>query len=798
MPTYYLLLSVLLAFFHFDAYAQKKILIAKSTAEIIKIDGIIDEESWKSAPIATDFVMYEPDNGKPISKNKNSEVKVLYDNSAIYIAAVLNDESPDKIVKEVTNRDVFGNADHFSVSINGFNDGQQDYKFFVSAAGVQMDCLSTENLDDYNWDAIWESKVSITDKGWVVEMKIPYAAFRFSKLENQQWGINFTREIKRDFQTYTWNYVDTKIKSTLTQEGLLAGIKSVKTPTRLFLIPYTSAYYQQNDLGSDRIFKAGIDIKYGINDSFTLDAVLVPDFGQTKFDNAILNLAPFEQKLDENRAFFTEATDLFNKGNLFYSRRIGGEPTLVPDRSPNEKITNYPVSSDLLNAIKISGRTSKGLGIGFLNAVTDNTFATILNDSTKFYRNVLIAPRTNYNILVFDQRFNKNSSLSFINTNTMRNGSGRDANVAALLFDLNSKQNSYAITGNFKESSVFDSEDTNGISTELSFAKTRGQYRYRIASKYVSKNFDINDLGINFYTNYHLIYLESSYRIVHPTGQLNSFKATQNINVEIENSTGKLQEAWYEINAKATTIKNNYFESILRFNPIDRFDFYEPLSRGKYVFVPKSAFLYLYFISDKNKKFSLAIDGSIEKFNEKNRITYQISPGMTYRFSDKFSLYYNLGYTKMVNNRGWAAENSSTIFGERNREIVQHDFTGKYSLTNKMNINLAARYYWSYSDVHKFYTLQDDGYLALDPTYALNKNRNFNSWNFDLSYSWWFAPGSELTVLYRNFAKESKRIVERSFTTNFSNVLNNNLNNIVSISLRYYIDYNTLKKQFKS
>jgi hypothetical protein len=113
-----------------------------------------------------------------------------------------------------------------------------------------------------------------------------------------------------------------------------------------------------------------MDIKYGINDAFTLDAILIPDFGQTKFDDQILNLGPFEQQFNENRSFFTEGTDLFSKGDLLYSRRIGGRPNNQPTVAENETIIENPSSVDLINALKVSGRTKGGLGIGILNAVT--------------------------------------------------------------------------------------------------------------------------------------------------------------------------------------------------------------------------------------------------------------------------------------------------------------------------------------------------------------------------------------------------------------------------------------------
>lgn len=808
MPKYYPYLIPFFVFISFSTYGQKKTLQAKFTSENIAIDGKINEEAWKLTSIATDFIMYEPDNGKPISENKKTEVKILYDNTAVYISAVLYDEEPNRISRELTNRDEFGVADNFSVSINGNNDGQQDFRFFVSSAGVQMDCLATEGNEDFNWDAIWDSEVKITDFGWVVEMKIPYAALRFSQAAKQTWGLNFKRDIKRDAQdqSYTWNFVDTKIGAVIVQAGILEGIENIKTPTRLFFIPYTSAYYQQDDYTSDKTLKAGLDIKYGISDAFTLDAILVPDFGQTKFDNAILNLEPFEQQFDENRSFFTEATDLFSKGGLFYSRRIGGAPTTGPTVNENEIVTEYPSSTNLLNAVKISGRTDKGLGIGFLNAITEKTYAKIQDTISGGSRKEVIEPLVNYNVLVLDQRFNQNSSITFVNTNTLRNGDFRDANVSALLFNLNTKANTYNLAGDFKYSTVKDSdpyygsnyglENYDGFKTQLSFAKTSGKYRYMFTGKYLSEFYDVNDLGIIFVNNYHAAYGEMTYRIINPTNTFNLFKFNQNINIDIQNTTGKAQEAWYKAVMTATTLKNHYIEGMLQINPVDRYNFYEPRVYGRYVYIPKSIISYGQFYSNDNRPFHYEIELSAEKFDEEDRNIYNVFGGVRYRFNDRFSLSYNFQYTRKVNDRGWVGfENDDIVFAERNREIVDHYFTGKYSLTNKMSLNLIARYYWSYAENHEFFNLQDDGRLEQNSTYSLNKNRNFNSWNFDFSYSWWFAPNSEIAVLYRNYALESTNLVQKNAQTNLENVFDTNLTSIFSISIRYYIDYNALKRK---
>ena len=789
-----LIFSVLITF---TTYSQKKVLQAKPTTENVIIDGKINEEIWDSAAVATNFIMFEPDNGKPISAEKKTEVKIVYDNDAIYVSALLYDNEPDKIQKELTNRDVFGVSDHFAVYINGFNDGQQDFRFFVSAAGVQMDCLATEDFEDFSWDSIWDSEVVLTEFGWAVEMKIPYAALRFGKSEKQVWGLNFMREIKRDVQKYTWNRVDTQIGAVIPQAGILEGIENIQPPTRLFFIPYTSAYYQQSDIGSETTLKAGLDIKYGINDSFTLDAILVPDFGQTKFDNAILNLLPFEQRFEENRPFFTEGTDLFNKGNLLYSRRIGGEPTTVPTTSDVEEITNYPSTVNLINAVKISGRTEKGLGVGFLNAVTEKTQATIFNNDTQEVRKEVIEPLTNYNMIVLDQRFNQNSSVSFVNANTTRNGNFRDANASALVYDLNTKENTYNLYGDFKFTQVNTIKDYNGIKTAVNFEKTSGRYRYLFAGKYISENYDINDLGIVFYTNYHNVEANVSYRILNPTKIFNTLKIEQEVNLELQNTTGKVQESWYKTVVKARSLKNDYYELGIIVNPLETFDFYEPREYGRYVYIPKRVASYFGFELNRNNELTLDMTVNFTKFDEEKRLTHGFYASPKYRFNDKFSLAYAVEYTKMRNDRGWVDfDNSGIVFAERNREILQNDLTGKYAVNNRMTINLKARYYWSYSKNHEFLTLQNNGYLTANPAYTLNRDRNFNSWNFDLSYSWWFAPGSEVSVLYRSYGLERASTVEKDLSRNLKNIFNSDLTNVLSISVRYFIDYNAIKNKF--
>jgi Domain of unknown function (DUF5916)/Carbohydrate family 9 binding domain-like len=796
-------------------YSQKKVLQTKSISENITIDGKIDEEAWKTATVGNNFVMFEPDNGKPIPENKRTEVKVLYDNDAIYIGATLYDDEPSKILKEIAKRDEFGTADTFGVFINGNNDGQQDFQFYVTASDGQADCINTNSSgEDYSWDAVWESKAVITDFGWVVEMRIPYSALRFSSQNKQTWGLNFFREIRRDRKKYTWNFVDNKIGSFTQQAGTLEGIENIKTSTRFFLLPYSSYYVNADAENKTKgTLKGGLDIKYGINDAFTLDMVLIPDFGQTKFDEKILNLGPFEQQFNENRPFFTEGTDLFSKGNLLYSRRIGGNPTLSKNDLNNklntdEEITNYPNTVSLINALKISGRTKNGLGIGFLNAVTEKTDAIIRNKTTGETRTEVVEPLANFNVLVLDQRFRQTSSIAFVNTNVIRNGDFRDANVTALVWDLNTKKSTYGLQGNFKYSHVRDTEIQNGIYSNLEFNKTSGKYRFGIGNEIYSNNYDNNDLGINNENNYYDFYGNASYRILNPTKRFNNFSLRSNFFSEFRKNTDKVKGGGINLELNITTLKNNALGMGVFVDPFETYDYYDPRVENRFSINPRKCGTWFYISTNYNNKFAFDINPGFSQTTEKYRNSYHIDLSPRYRFNDKLLLIYNFQFNRNNNNKGYFYNddydnNPSTpndiIYSRRNVITYTNTIYGKYSLNSKMTFNLSVRHYWSFSENKNFFLLNPNGrltdYNGIIP--VVNKNKNFDSWNFDLSYNWWFAPGSQIAILYRNNSSLNNAIIDKNFGKNVTNLLNNDaLSHTFSISIKYFIDYNQAKHWF--
>ena len=318
--TFITILSLLMAASVFGQL-QKRSFEATRTADKVKIDGVIDEAAWENARPLSDFTQRRPAPGNP--SERKTEVLFLYDDDAIYIAAKMY-ENKDEIFNLLSNRDNTNNSDYFGVSIDPYQAGLNGVGLFVTVAGVQYDTRYSNGgneriwRNDRDWNAVWWSATQIYDDHWVAEFKIPYAVLRFNSNAIQDWGINFVRVSNSINETSYWNPIDPEINGFLNQTGTVKNIRDVKAPTRLFFYPYVSTVISRSteEGFATPQLNGGMDIKYGINDAFTLDMTLIPDFSGVRSDNQVLNLSPFEVRFDEQRQFFTEGVELFNKAGL--------------------------------------------------------------------------------------------------------------------------------------------------------------------------------------------------------------------------------------------------------------------------------------------------------------------------------------------------------------------------------------------------------------------------------------------------------------------------------------------------
>lgn len=794
------------------AFAQPafKKTIAVKTTNPPKIDGNLDDAAWQNVPAATDFIELTPTAGLHEKPEQRTEIKIVYDDNAVYVGARMWETG--KVARELTTRDNVANDDFIGIVLDTYYDRINASGFYVTAAGVQYDAkYSNTGNEDSNWNAVWFSSVKVDGKGWTAEFKIPYSALRFSSKDVQTWGLNFVRNRQFAQTKVFWNEINPKKNGFINQEGELDSLEHIKPPVRLALYPYFSAYlnnYPYNKPGirnTSTQVNGGMDIKYGLSAGFTLDMTLIPDFGQVQSDNQILNLTPFEVKYNENRPFFTEGTELFNKGNLFYSRRVGGRPIdhdqVAAQLSPHEVIINNPAESKLINATKISGRLSNGLGIGVFNALSDPAYAIVEDSLTHDRRKVQTASLTNYNILVLDQNLRNNSAITFINTNVDRFGKDYNADVTGMVFSLYNKRNSYNVSGYTMMSNLFypHKKPTTGFSYELNGGKTLGNFTWNVVEDLVDGKYNSNDLGIMFNNNY----LDHNFNLQYFNYKPKKYFTQWGIFSNIYYSRRYNPSAYQYLNGTLGLNLNlkNFWYVFLNYNhQQEGNDFYEPRITARVFRAPGSNSIGGGLNTNRAKRLHGGMNTFYHKLNRLHGYGYDAEVFYTYELSDKISVGEDLIYSPRIHYTGYSTTDSASnnpVFALRDRQTVENIFNFKYTFNNIMGLTLRVRHYWSKLNNKQYFDLAQNGTLTgLTSThFSRDNDQNYNAWNIDMIYAWVFSPGSELSIAWKNSALTNTDQAHRNYFYNLHDTLIQPQNNNISVKVLYYIDYQNLRKK---
>jgi len=798
---------------------KKEVLQATRVSVKPKIDGVLNDEVYEEAtPFIGKFYQISPDNGAPASYE--TKVFMLYTDFGLYIGAQMYDPNPSSIPQELGKRDDINgkNVDVFAIILDPLNKGQNGFFYAVTAAGVQADAvISADNFDD-NWDAVWNSKVEINNDGWAVEIEIPYSAIRFPKHEIGNWGINFYRSSKRLNEETTWNFINQEINGLINQSGTLTGLENITPPLRLSFSPYISGgVTHDGEVNAySTTYAGGMDLKWGLSESFTLDMSLIPDFSQVQSDDQVLNLTPFEVQFDENRPFFTEGTELFNKGDIFYSRRVGQTRGYVAkeDLGPNEEIKSMPSSASLLNATKFSGRTSKGTGVGLFNAVSRETYATIENMETGARREYLIDPITNYNVFVVDQNLKNNSNFGIINTNVLREGSGRDANVTVGQIRLRDKTNTWSVFADGGYSYIVSQgengeEVLKGFRNTLSFSKVSGKFNFTTGMSQKSDSWDINDLGYLRIPNEFKIYARGSYNIYKPFSVFNRLQSWFDITHEQLYKPRTFTN--FNIHGGTWLQFKNFYEVGMGFNikPYGEYDFYEPREDGRFFRSESNFNMFLFGGSDSRKPFSINANGGFWYRNYTNTLYLFSSIENNYRINNKLNLSLALQFENGGNGIGFVDKVydqndklQEIILGNRELQTIENVFGVNYTFNNKMALTFRLRHYWSWAEYNNFYNLLEDGTLGDTSFNGINPDgelydSNFNAFNIDMVYSWQIGPGSFLNVNWKDAISNFTHQVDRNYGENFTSTLSDVSYNTLSVKLIYFIDVNYFKNMIR-
>lgn len=745
--------------------------------EPVVLDGRLDDAAWQVIPVHSDFQQYSPVPGG--APSQHTEVRFGYDDNALYIGARMWDTAPDSILHQLSERDRTDNTDEFGIWFSPFNDGLNAVRFRTTPDGVQIDEQISPTGEDASWDAVWDVVCRIDSAGWVAEFRIPWMAFRFPEKTEQRWGMNMYRGIRRHREDDVWNPMD-PTQRLLNQGGVLLGIEGIVPPARISLFPYLSAYQNWEGGEQSHAYNGGMDMKIGLGNAFTLDMTLIPDFGQVVTDNLVLNLSPFEIQFNENRQFFKEGTELFNKSGIFYSRRIGENGRLI-------------------NASKVSGRLANGLGLGLLQA-----FATA-EDSTL----------TSYTVAVADQNLPNNGYVTSTSSLVTREGDGYDALVQSANMELRNPENTWAVQAGGTINRKFGADEANGDeghTYNVALNKMAGNFTFTLGHYLESATYDPNDLGYLQAPNEMVTYVNFDYRIFEPRGRWNRINYSLNGFLNQVHTPRLFNNVFLSASCRATTRAFNTWNLELNTQPTDGNNIFASRIDGLVWREPSWYSLNSWFSSDYRKRFALDLGywhGGGSLYRDWKENTYRIAP--RFRVNDRTMVTYVWKIIDRQNERGWAFVDEAldgtetSVFGKRrNREYTQV-LNVNYIFTNRMSLTTRVRHAWSQVRYEALNELLSTGIIS-DVPYSIvsspqEEDLNFNAWSIDMVYRWNFAPGSELNIVWKNQLFEERRrgdeagySLPNSYVDNFSQMIQSGFVNSLSIRLVSFIDYSRLKQ----
>jgi hypothetical protein len=427
----------------------------------ITLDGRVNEAAWAQAAPITTFRQYQPTEGAAASLA--TEVRILYDDQALYVGARMRDPAgPGGVRAPLARRDQLLAAsgdngsfnslttDKLAVVLDPYHNHLDEAWFEVNPAGVRGDQFN----GDGSWDPVWEAAAHVDSAGWTAEMRIPYSQLRFSRDRSQTWGLQLWRYVDRLNEQDMWSWRRRNASGGAAFYGHLAGIEIAERPRQLELLPYAVSRGQFKYAApgdpyhgkSDARMSVGGDLKYLLTSNLTLDATVNPDFGQVEVDPATVNLSAFETYYDEKRPFFVAGSSAFSFGGMscmfcsntsglgvFYSRRVGRPPQLTGYVADHARFADVPDNATIVAAAKVTGRTKGGYTVGLLDAVANRESARYLPAPGAPQLEQTVEPLSNYFVGRVKKEFNQGATtVGAIVTATARRLGG-DTVLAARL-----------------------------------------------------------------------------------------------------------------------------------------------------------------------------------------------------------------------------------------------------------------------------------------------------------------------------------------------------------------------------
>jgi hypothetical protein len=833
------------------------------------IDGLGSDDCWNLVEWTSDFIQSQPVENKPPSQQ--TAFKIIYDNDNIYVFVRAYDTEPDKISKLMSRRDNF-TGDFVYIEFDSHFDKQTDYMFCASASGAKSDAaISDDGMnEDDNWNPIWYMKTSYDDKGWCAEMRIPLSQLRFDNNNSQIWGLQVSRKIYRLQERSQWQYIPKGSPGIVHLFGELHGIDNIKPKHQIELMPYSVARTERfekiegDPFNTGKLSKisAGLDGKIGLSNNFTLDFTINPDFGQVEADPSEVNLTAFESYFSEKRPFFIEGQNIYQfmpnqsivihnmySDNLFYSRRIGRYPQYYPSVGNDEHV-RMPESTTIIGAMKISGKTKKGLSIGILESLTSREDALI--DSLGARRKETVEPLTNYFVGRVQQDFNKGKTilgaiftavnrdintpvLDFLHTSAYSGG---------LDFQHNWKDRTWYVAGNMEYSNVkgkpisilqtqtssaryFQRPDAKHLSVDSTLTSLGGyggtvkfgksskkRLQFETSLTLRSPGLEFNDIGYMRYSDviHHGSWM--GYYLRNPFWIFNNFFFNTNYWI-YWNFSGKLLSTNHNTNIHAT-FKNKWFMNG-NFNRTSQNISTTLLRGGPSFIVPGDQGLNLNFGSDQSKKLSFFLgayrgSGDVNSMNGQEyygEINYKPTNSISLSFDPDYGIQHSdLQYVNTITADGtpvylfgkldqktfsFTMRINYTINPELSIEYYGQPFVsaGKYSAFKKITQPDAGKYkerYIEYTTDELVYDQTSNTYNVNDgATYSFgNPDFNFRQFRSNLVVRWEYLPGSTLYLVWSQGRTSSDSNGLFSYQNDVKNLFKVTPHNVFLLKFSYW------------
>ena len=746
-----------------------------------KLDGILDDDIWKTAPLHEDFRQRDPDEGEPASER--TTFQVAYDNEAIYFGVICYDSEPDKIVAQLVRRDnVYVDSDKININLDPHYNRQSAFWFTVYASGSVTDGIISDNKEpDRTWDGVWDAKTRIHENGWTVEYKIPFHVLRFSPKDEYVWGLQVNRTISRKKEAAHWRLIKKDEPGWVSRLGDLTGIKDIQPSRHLEFMPYAMGRTTLNS-GTDLWGNVGTDVQYGVTTGTTLNATINPDFGQVEADPASLNLSAYEEYFEERRPFFVKGASIFQADDyrFFYSRRIGRKPGYFDIPKEAEELSR-PESTTILGAAKIVGRTQSNTSFGIMEAVTAREYAQVrkAGNSSEY----LVEPLTNYFVGRLNQDVLKGNSRVGLIATVVNRQNADAAYVGGLDWDLKFAKERYHISGIVAGSQTrgFNSEidrshlpRKSGYLTHIKFKKRGGWLRFDTDFRALSPNLEMNDLGYRQLSDI----VEWNYDFtVHKDQPFSIFRyvrfglygwRTWNYDRVNINS---YSEIW-----TIGRFKNYWDYGLWVDRNFESFSDEDTRRGGILIKKPAGWWVFTQLRTDSRKMIQFQLNPTFSWDDDRRSYAYDVRLHLRIRLASNIEVTLGPRYNYQIRDAQWVKQvernhNGHTekhyIYGElKNRTL---DFTTRtnISFTPTLSLQFYVQSFITIGDYTNFKELIEPKSYQFKP-YVLNENRDFHrrSLRGNTVLRWEFRPGSTLFFVWsqsREAALESVQEADLEF-----------------------------------